>query len=119
MPFQLSKKETFLYPVKVKVPADNGGGLEVRVFTGEFKRLKKDRILELYQQRGQNDRKLLDEVWVGWKDVQATVSRDGVDVQEDLPVTPANREILLAEPGVEWALVNAWLDACIVGPSKN
>jgi hypothetical protein len=119
MAFVLSKKPTFKYAVKVKQARDSGK-LEVFEFQREFKRLEQPRIRELAV-KPPPDRALLDEVWVGWAGVKALVKQgeDGPEVEQDLPVTPENRELLLREPGVEAALVNAWLDAAIYGPAKN
>jgi hypothetical protein len=115
--FVLSKKETFRYLVKVRQARDSGK-LEEFEFTAEFRRLDQAKVRELLA-KGLADRKLLDEVWVGWSGVKTLVSRDGVEVEEEMPVTPTNREALLLEPGVEIALARAWLDAVVIGPAKN
>ena len=117
MPFVLSKKPTFRYAVRVK-QARESGRLEIFEFMGEFKRLDQPAIREQMKTL-KSDRDLLDAVWVGWSGVKCLVERDGVQVEEDMPVTPQNREALLAEPGVEAALVNAWMEAAVLGPAKN
>ncbi len=117
MPFVLSKKKSFKYAVRVK-QARESGRLEVFEFLGEFKRLDQPAIRALVT-AGKKDSEILEEVWLGWSGIKAPVEREGVEVEEELPVTPANRAMLLAEPGVEAALVHAWMEAAVLGPTKN
>jgi hypothetical protein len=118
MPFVLAKKEQFKYAVRVKQP-DDKGGLGIFEFTGVFKWLSQTEIQELLARGVPRDRSLLNKVWIGWEGVKTKVKRESVEVEEDLPVTETNREALLAEQGVEAALINAWLDAVVFGPAKN
>lgn len=115
--FVLSKSPTFKYEVSVK-QARESGKLESFAFTAEFRRFNQEEIRQISAEAG-NDRALLDKVWVGWSGVQTLVDEGGVQVAKELPVTAENREALLREPGVEVALVRAWLEATVFGPAKN
>jgi hypothetical protein len=117
MPFVLSNKPSFKYTVKVKRPGD-GGALEEFEFLGEYKRLPQPEIDELIK-RPPADAVLVERVFLGWSGVKTMVKVEGLDVEQDLQVTPDNRVALLAEPGARAAIVRAYLDAVLFGPAKN
>lgn len=110
MPFVLNNKPTCFHKVKVRRTND-AGDWEAFDFTAEFKRLVQPEIDALFTSGVPNDREIV-KLFVGWRDVKQP---DG----SDLPVSEANRTLLLAEPGVQGAVAKAWVELAITGPTKN
>lgn len=70
--FKISTNPTYTTPVKVDVPGDNGK-TEQKAFTAIFKRLSQEELDDVTDRLGAKtltDKGLIDEVLVGWKDVQ-------------------------------------------------
>jgi len=113
--FKVDLSATYLWPVKVRVPGEKKGKFETFSFFAEFKRVDQDRIKQMLQElRAQGDapegsveltdRRLLDEVLVGWKDVTDASGKP-------LEFNDETLDAVLAVGGMEGAFVASWFDA--------
>ena len=114
MPFTLTSKPTYRFKVTIRRPAGDGsGGWDSFEFLAEFRHLPQPDIDALFASPPEGgDRGVLDRVLVGWSGVKQP---DGTD----LPADDVGRTALLAEPGVQRALVAAWIESVARGPAKN
>lgn len=112
MPFKLSDKPTFRFRVEVKRPDESTGRWAAFDFVGEFRTRSRPEIEAMIKQGLGSDAELLATEFVGWAGV---ADADG----KPLEVNDVNRTALLAAPGVQNAIVKAWLEASITGPAKN
>lgn len=112
MAFKLSNKPTFRFRVEVKRPDENTGRWSTFDFLGEFRTRSRPEIDSMIKQGLSNDAELVATEFVGWSGVSDV---DGTPLE----VNDVNRTTLLAAPGVQTAIVRAWLEACITGPAKN
>lgn len=110
--FMLSDKPTYRFKVEVKRPNDATGKWEAFDFLGEFKRRARPELETMLKTGLPSDAELLATEFVGWSGVKQP---DG----SDLDVSETNRTALLAEPYVQAAIVRAWLESAVTGPSKN
>lgn len=106
--------QTYLTPVRVEFPGDNGRAV-VKVFKARFKRRTQAELTainERFNDGSLDDRALLDEVMVGWADVI-----DG----EKRPVdfTSENLDALCAMHPAQPTLARAFFDSIKLAPAKN
>lgn len=97
--FVLAKEFQFTWPVRVRVPTDDGEHA-IQTFTARFRLLSHGRAAAL----GGDARALLDAALVGWEGI----ATDGGGV---LQVTEAAKAALLDHPFVLVALAEAYADA--------
>ena len=110
--FVLCDKPTYWFKVVVKRPNDTTGAWETLDFMGEFHRRDRNYIEEMFKAGAPADAVIVEKEFVGWKGIKQP---DGTD----LPVTDANRTVLLAQIGVQASIVRAWLESSVTGPAKN
>jgi hypothetical protein len=70
--FKIATNPTYAAQVKVDMPGDNGKTVQ-KVFSATFKRLSQsdlDNLVERLNSKDLSDSALIDEVMVGWGDVQ-------------------------------------------------
>lgn len=130
MTFKLAGTPTFFFRVEVKRPNDSTGRWETLDFQAEFRRRSREHIEDMVRKGLPRDDELLSRELVGWRNV---AQPDGTELKaseesrkwmlehpdEPLNVADAARTALLAENGVQAAIVRAWLEASITGPVKN
>lgn len=124
--FTLGSKETFEWPVKLRLPVD-GGKYEDSTFTAIYKRISQERITELLAQgraaaialatgattdTGIKDADVVKEILVGWKEVQDNDSKPW-------PFNPANVAHFCSIPSVASSIVSTFFDAVGGGKRKN
>ena len=106
------KDDSYWWKVRQRIAYGNGK-LQTVGFMAKFRRLSKQRVEEIFDQikddDGASDSDLINEILIGWKDVVGLqVDEDGTppsfDVDED-------REWVLGLPGIERAVVLAWLES--------
>lgn len=108
--FALDLSPTYLWPVKVSLP-DDGGEYKEHEFQAQFKRLKQSEIEAMMKQEGMTDRKLAEQVMVGWADVSA----GGVAVE----YSPDAAALLFDIPGVPSAIATSFLESVTGLARKN
>jgi hypothetical protein len=109
--FILDQTGTFIWPVKLKVPAD--GVYQEMEFLGEFKRVDQERLDAILDPaQPVSDADLVDEIWLGW--------RSGVinDAKQGVAATPENKAALLKVAGMRRAIVVSYLD-CMLGRGQE
>lgn len=114
MPFVLSNKQSYLWPVKYEAPRD-GGKTDTFEFQAEFKRLPQSRLDEIRKKadaRELTDDDLVAEILVDWKGIKTSEG-------DDFVCNDVNRRILLDEPGMRGAIVIAFFDSLRGAPRKN
>jgi len=106
--FQIPELHEFTWPVTVRKPVD-GGNFESETFTGRFKIIEQSRADQLVTDGA------AEEFFIGWGEDVA--GADG----KPLPVTEANKALLLNIPYVKRAVHEAYLEAVVIGkgPEKN
>jgi len=112
--FVLNLSHSYLWPVKVKLPAD-GGRLEESDFDVEFKRIPQSRVLELLDKVGERENTVLDvtrEIVLGWKRVHDSDKKE-------IPFSSDALEKLLEVTGVAAAIANAFFDSARGIKAKN
>lgn len=114
--FVLEQKETYLWPVQIKVPA-NGGKYETHTFDVEFKRLSQSRIKnineEIQAEKSEiTDSDLVKEVICGWKGIQDS---NGAEV----PFSVGQLEMLLDIPLVASSIVKVFFESISGAKIKN
>ncbi len=110
--FVLSNKPTYWFEVTVSRPNDEKGTWDTFKFLGEFKRRSQPEVQEMFAKGAPSDALIVENEFIGWKDIKQP---DG----SALEVNAANRTALLAEIGVQTAIVRAWLESSVTGPAKN
>lgn len=114
MPFVLSQKSSYTWPVKYEYPKD-GGRFEPVEFNAEFKRLPQSRLDEIHKAAKNGtleDISLIEEVLLGWSAIKTTSG-------DEFECNDANRSILLDLPGMRAAIVNAFAISITGAPRKN
>ena len=114
MAFTISKKPSYAWPVKVKLP--NGGRWETQQFTATFARLPprevQDRLKALaepdqgIEDRYERENDFMAEILLGW---------EGIKDDQDVPVpyTPDTRAALLDIGEVRRALFEAYFESAL------
>lgn len=114
MAFVLSQSTSYLWPVTVEFPVDNGR-FEKQTFDAEFKRLPQSRIEQVIERSNDvsvNDSEFAREVLVGWAGVQD-------DKQQDIPFSVESAGRLLEVPLVAGAIVQAFFASLTGAKRKN
>lgn len=114
MPFVLSQKQSYTWPVKYRAPRGDGKTDEFE-FTAEFRRVSQSRFVEMLQQieaKNLTDNDLIDEVLIDWNGIKGT---DG----QDFTYNDTNKQILLDLLGMPAAIVGAFFDSLRGAPRKN
>jgi hypothetical protein len=124
MPFKLSQKPTYEWPVPLVIPTDNGKRIKSN-FDAEFRRLTQTRINELVRDARQFERgRLYDEeteamdqstareILAGWSGI---VDDEG----EPVPYSEAALNQLLEIPTVAAQIVRAWFESIDIAKRKN
>lgn len=108
--FRIDDSDSYKWPVTVEIPRD-GGKFTKATFTAEFKRVGQARINEIVQQsRDEDDRDFLNEVFVGFEDVE---DADG----SKLEYSETARGKLLDIPYVRVGLTKAFFES--MGGKQN
>lgn len=108
--FTLDLSPSYSWPVSVSLPDDNGQYKE-HAFNAKFKRMKQSEIESMLEAEGMTDRKVAEQVMVGWSDVSA----NGAAVD----YSPEAAGVLLDIPGVPSAITRAFLDSVTGSGRKN
>ncbi len=111
MAFVIKKKNTFVWPVKIKTPVD-GGKHESQEISLEFRKIKKSELTALTSEAGTSDVKFCKAIIVGWKDV---TDEQGNQVEfSEMALSD-----LIEDLGVASAIVTGYLKAFEVIEAKN
>ncbi|MES2207296.1 MAG: hypothetical protein V4525_10965 [Pseudomonadota bacterium] len=102
MPFVVTKKETFWWPVKIKLIADND--YSEGEFNALFKHLSVSQFLELINDPNKNDFETMKSILVGWSDLKLA---DGSEVPFDAERLVEYNDIMGFTPSV----LRAYYDA--------
>ncbi|NYH13429.1 hypothetical protein [Paraburkholderia bryophila] len=102
MAYRVAKKPTFTIKVVVVEPGDaDSGEVETSEFTGRFKRVSDDELVEI-RTSGRSDKDIMREMLVGWADL---TDENGAQ----LPFSEQFRDTLLSIPhalrGVAYAFM--------------
>lgn len=115
MGFIIKQSDSYVWPVSVELASNNiSGTFEKHTFDVEFKRVPQSRVEKIIadsQQDAVRDRQIVEELVVGWKGV--------TDGENDLPFSQKNLGTLMDIPGVERAVIVAWLDSLSGAKRKN
>lgn len=114
MGFVLKQSDSYVWPVAVELPAD-GGRHEKSTFDVEFKRVAQSRVNELVGGGAEgviSDRAVCEELVIGFKGVTT-------DNSEELKFSQKNLGMLLDIPGLERAIVMAWVESLSGAKRKN
>jgi hypothetical protein len=123
MAFKLSQTATYIWPMKITLPAD-GGRRETHSFDAVLRRLPQSRINELIRQVKLQERGDVDpadeiqdmdaarEVVAGWSGI---LDGDG----EELPFSDQNLTTLLEIPTVAAQIVKSWFGSLNEAKQKN
>lgn len=108
--FVLSKKASFSWPVKIKVPVDNGKHEEKKISL-VFKYMTKSALKELIN-TAKSDDEFCKEIIVGWKDVQD-------ESGNPLEFSAENLALVLDIPAMDKAIAEAYLKSYDQAATKN
>jgi hypothetical protein len=126
MPFKLSQKPTYKWPVPLVIPTDDGKRVKSN-FDAEFRRLTQTRINELVNdakryERGRfydedesavaMDQATAREILAGWHGI---IDDDG----EPIPFGEASLDKLLEIPTAAAQIVRAWFESIDIAKRKN
>lgn len=114
MGFVLKQSDSYVWPVAVERPVD-GGRHEKSTFDVEFKRVSQTRVNELVGGGAEgtlSDRSVCEELVLGFKGV---TTENG----DELPFSQKNLGHLLDVPGIERAIVMAWVESLSGAKRKN
>jgi hypothetical protein len=100
--FKIVSSAEFSWPIKVQVPVD--GRHAEQVFSARFKKVDRDRLVELQSGDPDAEEAFLSEVVVGWEGV-------GDEQGNPLPFTPENRRLLLNVPYARTAVIEGYFEA--------
>lgn len=112
--FSLDLSSAYWWPVKFKVPSENGLDLVDMSFDGQFKRMTTQQVEEMFRRAGVDrvaDSELAREVMVGWREV---VGRSGA-----ISFSPEAFGQLLAVPGAGSAIMRSFFESISKGAEKN
>lgn len=112
--FCIDQNPSYTAPVAVKMPGDKGKFTTVK-FNARFKRVSLTEFEALnaaIREKTMTDAQLIDEVLVGWGDVE---NKNG----EPVEFTPENLEVLLDIFPVRPSIVQAFFDSIHLGAAKN
>ena len=113
--FTLDLSDTFFWPVRFRVPREDGTGHDEQTFDAEFRRLKQEEITGMLKRAGAeslSDAQLAAEILVGWKGV--------VDRQKaPIPYSEGARDRALSVPGMGSAVMTSFFDAHAKAVEKN
>ena len=112
MAFVIKKKESFIWPVKIKSPAD-GGKYDEQTLNLEFKKLKSSEMENLLKGNIEGgDKGFCRMIVLGWKDVKDSEGKD-------VPFSSDGLEGLLEEYGCGKAIASAYFEALAGAVEKN
>lgn len=114
MPFVISQKATYVWPVTVEFPVD-GGRTDRQTFDAEFRRIAQSRMADLrakIEAGDITDNDLATEVLAGWSGITD-------DRGEAVPYSEGARDRLLDVPLVAAAVVLAWMTSLTGAKRKN
>ena len=108
MAFVLKKVSTYKWPVTVSVPVD-GGKFRNETFSVLFRKIGRSQFNELAEQ---DENALVDAIVEGWDGIK---DEDG----DNVPFTDEAKAVLLDDPFVMKAIINAYADSYGGAPAKN
>lgn len=105
MSFIIKKEKSYLWPIVISEPVDNGGFNDQKVRV-KFKMLSQSRIDEVVKNEAEEDADILRDVLIGWED-DAFKDETGAN----LPFNEDNKDLVLSVPFVRSALVKGFFES--------
>lgn len=112
--FKLGLTDSYTWPVKIKLPTDEGKVLE-QDFFATFKRLSQPEIESMFTDAkggALNDVELVKKFFIGWKNIVD-------DSGNQLPFSEALRDQFLSGATIAAQVFNAFTESVASGKSKN
>ena len=112
--FKIGSTESYSWPVKIILPADDGKTLE-QDFTAIFRRVKQSEIDDFFamlEAGKMTDRQIVQSVLIGWKNIVD-------DSANQIPYSESLRDQILEGAGVATQIGAAFLSSLKAGRVKN
>lgn len=112
--FTLDLSQSYWWPVKFKVPSENGLDLVDMSFEVMLKRFTTKQVDDMFQRAGAervHDNELARQVVVGWRQV--------VGASGAIPFSAEALNLLLEVPGAGSAIMRAFFESISKGAEKN